>query len=154
METGGERGSGLRRSIDLARSDAWKRDPAFREPHRRGEVLVAAVMSTLLKMWTSRLAALTSSRGADAARVAEEGSKSAYHLLHMIVRGIDYMPPIELEFRDVVDAVLKADEVVAPELTDISTAPQSRRRSRSSTSSWTPLASSTSRMASRPCTSG
>ena len=42
IETGGERGSGLRRSIDLARSDAWKADPAYREPHRRGEVLVAA----------------------------------------------------------------------------------------------------------------
>ena len=59
-ETGGERGSGLRRSIDLARSDAWKTDPAYREAHRRGEVLVAAVMSTLLKMWTGRLTALIS----------------------------------------------------------------------------------------------
>ena len=114
-ETGGERGSGLRRSIDLPHSDAWKRDPAFREPHRRGEVLVAAVMNTLLKMWTSRLEALTSSRGADAARVAEEGSKSAYHLLHMLVRAIDYLPPIELEFKDVVDSVVKADEIVAPD---------------------------------------
>ena len=49
--------------------------------------------------------ALISARGADAARVAEEGAKSAYHLLHMFVRGIDYMPPIELEFKDVVDSV-------------------------------------------------
>ena len=114
-ETRGERGSGLRRSIDLPHSDAWKADPAFQEAHRRGEVLVAAVLSTLLKMWTSRLEALTSARGADAARVAEEGSKSAYHLLHMLVRGIDYMPPIELEFEDVVDAIVKADEIVAPD---------------------------------------
>ncbi len=114
-ETGGERGSGLRRSIDLPRTEAWKSDPAYREPHRRGEVLVAAVMNTLLKMWTSRLASLTSARGADAERVAEEGSKSAYHLLHMVVRGIDYMPPIELEFKDVVDSIVKADEIMAPD---------------------------------------
>jgi len=114
-ETGGERGSGLRRSIDLARSDAWKVDPAYREAHRRGEVLVAAVMSTLLKMWTGRLTALISPRGADAARVVEEGAKSADHLLHMFVRGIDYMPPIELEFKDVIDSVIKADEIVAPD---------------------------------------
>jgi hypothetical protein len=114
-ETGGERGSGLRRSIDLQRSDAWTADPAFREPHRRGEVLVGAVMNTLLKMWTSRLAALTGARGADAARVVEEGSKSASHLLHMVVRGIDYMPPIELEFKDVIDSIVRADEIVAPD---------------------------------------
>ena len=33
----------------------------------------------------------------------------------MVVRGIDYMPPIELEFKDVVDSIVKADEIVAPD---------------------------------------
>ncbi len=115
IETTGERGSSLRRSIDLDASPAWKDDPAFQEPHRRGEVLVAGVMRTLLRMWTARLEALIGPHGADAARVVEEGAKSATHLLGMFVRGIDYMPPIELEFKDVVDSVLRADEIVAPD---------------------------------------
>ena len=33
----------------------------------------------------------------------------------MFVRGIDYMPPVELEFKDVVDSIIKADEIVAPD---------------------------------------
>jgi hypothetical protein len=113
--SGGQRGSGIRRSITLERSAAWREQRAFLEPHRRGEVLVAAVMGTLLRMWTRRLKALVSGSGADRARVAEEGSKAAGHLLHMVLRGIDYMPPVELEFEDVVDSILKADEVVSPD---------------------------------------
>jgi hypothetical protein len=33
----------------------------------------------------------------------------------MILRAIDYMPPVELEFEDVIDCILTADEVVAPD---------------------------------------
>jgi len=111
----GERGSGLRRSIGLEPSRAWRRLREFEEPHRRGEVFVAAVMQTMLKMWAERLVAITSSSGADRSRVVEEGSTAAAHLLQMLLRGIDYMPPLELEFEDVLDAVLTADEVVAPD---------------------------------------
>jgi len=108
-----DRGGGLRRSIELEPSPAWRLDPAFAEPHRRGEVLVAAVMHTLLRMWTERLTALIGPRGADRDRVVEEGVKAADHLLHMMVRAIDFMPPVELEFEDVLDAVLQADEIIA-----------------------------------------
>jgi hypothetical protein len=112
--SGGERGSGIRRSIDLDATE-WRKKRAFLEPHRRGEILVAAVMGTLLRMWSKRLTALLGGRRADRARVAEEGAKAAGHLLRMVVRGIDYMPPVELEFEDVVDSILKADEIVAPD---------------------------------------
>ncbi|HEY5708012.1 MAG TPA: hypothetical protein VIS51_01295 [Solirubrobacterales bacterium] len=109
------RGSGLRRSIELKPSRAWRRMREFEEPHRRGEVFVAAVMQTMLKMWAERLVAITAPSGADRSRVVEEGSTAAAHLLQMLFRGIDYMPPVELEFEDVLDAVLTADEVVAPD---------------------------------------
>lgn len=111
----GERGSGLRRSVELAPSTAWREMRAFQEVHRRGEVLVAAVMRTMLSMWHERLEPITGPDGADSERVVEEGTKAAGHLLRMMIRGLDYMPPVELEFEDVVDAVLKADEVVAPD---------------------------------------
>jgi hypothetical protein len=112
---GSERGSGIRRSIELKPSGEWRGRPEFVEPHRRGEVIVASVMATLLRMWTQRLKPLRVAPRIDRARVAEEGAKAATHLLGMVLRGIDYMPPVELEFEDVIDSVLKADEVVAPD---------------------------------------
>jgi hypothetical protein len=110
-----DRGSGLRRSVEREPGDAWRKDPAFLEPHLRGEILVAAVMRTHLVMWSERLGGLGDEAKADRARVAEEGAKAAAHLLGMMIRGIDYMPPVELEFEDVLDSVLKADEVLAPD---------------------------------------
>ena len=53
--------------------------------------------------------------GLDAGRVAEEGVKSAKHLLAMLLRALDYLPPIELEFADVIDSVLTADRRLAPD---------------------------------------
>ena len=113
--TSGERGQALRRSVALAPSEAWKEDPAFEEPHRRGEVLVAAVMRTLISMWRARLAALIADERLDRARAAEEGAKAAAHLLGMAIRAIDYCPPVEFEFADFIDAVLVSDAVVAPD---------------------------------------
>lgn len=113
----GQRGSGIRRSVALlvAPSGAWRAERAFVEPHRRGEIVVAAVMGALLRIWVARLAPLLSDKGVDRARVAEEGATAAEHLLRMVLRGVDYMPPVELEFEDVLDSILKADEVVAPD---------------------------------------
>lgn len=110
-------GSGaLRRSVDLEPSRTIRDDPQFAEAHRRGEILVAAAMRTLLAIWTKRLESLIDEEtGADRERVAEEGTKAAEHLLRMLVRGIDYMPPLDLEFEDALDSVLSADEVVAPD---------------------------------------
>jgi hypothetical protein len=107
----------LRWSALLAAGTDWKKDPRFAEPHRRSEVLVAAFMQTLIAMWVGRLAPLSVAADGtlDAARVAEEGVKSAQHLLGMLLRALDYLPPVDLEFADVLDAVLTADRRLAPD---------------------------------------
>ena len=113
--TTGVRGSALRRSRQLPVGDAWRSDPAFEEPHRRGEVLVAAVIDALVGMWMRRLRALEHQGAVDRERAAEEGAKAAAHLLTMVIRSLDYAPAIELAFEDVLDAVIVADEVIAPD---------------------------------------
>jgi hypothetical protein len=111
------RGGGLRRSVEMTPTKAW-RDPRNRqweEPHRRGEVLAAAVMQTFLYMWTRRLEPLISKDGTlDRVRAAEEGSRAARHLLEMVIRAIDYCPPVEFEFEDFLAAILVSDQEVAP----------------------------------------
>jgi hypothetical protein len=113
--TSGVRGSALRRSLELPTGGAWRDDPIFEEVHRRGEVIVAAMMTALLRMWSGRLEALIYRGGLDRNRAAEEGAKAAAHLLQMAIRAIDYAPSVELEFEDFLDAMLVADEVVAPD---------------------------------------
>jgi hypothetical protein len=110
-----DRATALRRSVELPATTEWQTDPAFADPHRLGEVLVAAVMHTLVRVWSERIADFKSNRGMDADRVAEEGAKAAGHVLAMCLRALDYMPPVELEYSDVVDSILTADERVAPE---------------------------------------
>lgn len=106
----------LRRSVDLPANDGWKADPAFAEPHRRAEVLVAAFLQTFVAIWAGRLEPLrTHGGGLDANRVAEEGVKAARHMLGMVLRALDYLPPVELEFGDVIDAVVTADQRLAPD---------------------------------------
>jgi hypothetical protein len=105
----------LRRSVDIEPGRAWQGNPAFGEAHRRAEVLVAVFMRTFLTFWTNRLTPLDDTGGLDVARVAEEGTKSAEHLLGMLLRALDYLPPVELEFGDVIDAVITADLRLAPD---------------------------------------
>jgi hypothetical protein len=111
------RGVGLRRSVGLKPTTAW-RNPARREweePHRRGEILVAAVLHTFLQMWTERLEALTQAGTLDRGRTAEEGALAASHLLQMAIRAIDYCPPVEFEFEDFLAAMLTADAELEPD---------------------------------------
>jgi hypothetical protein len=83
----------------------------FSEPHRRGELLVAAMLEAFVLVWQARLGPLlsTSTGPLDRERVVEEGAEAAQHLLHLAVRGIDYTPPVHLTFRDYLSAVLTAD---------------------------------------------
>ncbi|HWM05848.1 MAG TPA: hypothetical protein VNP92_26195 [Actinophytocola sp.] len=106
----------LRRSVKLEANDRWITDATFAEPHRRAEVLVAAFLQTFVAIWAGRLEPLrTDGGGLDTSRVAEEGVKSARHLLGMLLRALDYLPPVELEFADVIAAVVTADQRLAPD---------------------------------------
>ena len=111
------RGGGLRRSVGLRPTKVWK-DPRrldWQEPHRRGEILVAAILQTFLRIWTSRLEALHQAGTLDRARTAEEGALAATHILEMSIRAIDYCPPVEFEFEDFLAAMLTSDEAVVPD---------------------------------------
>ncbi|WP_347978025.1 hypothetical protein [Microbacterium sp. ProA8] len=103
----------------------WAKRPEFLEPHRRGEVLVAIAFDLLIEIWHKRLQAVlsrpngetASGRGItiDRARAAEEGARAASQLLTMLIRGLDYLPPVEFDFGDLLNAVLLADNEVVPD---------------------------------------
>ena len=111
----------LRQSALQPPPPGWDTSPAYLEPHRRGEVLVAVVIDVLIDIWVRRLEPLLAPDGErrprtlDRKRAAEEGAKAAGHLLTMLIRGLDYLPPVEFEFGDLLDAVILADEEVAPD---------------------------------------
>jgi hypothetical protein len=122
----------LRRSVGLAPNpDLMKH---MEEPHERGEILVAAVMHSFMKVWHARLAGkykdsvvkpasengeaaapAPSTRRVDAWRVAEEGAKAAQHLLTMVIRAIDYLPPAHVEFKDFLMAMITSDWQTCPD---------------------------------------
>lgn len=110
----------LRRSAMEPPPQNWADLPEYLEPHNRGEVLVAVVLDVLVDIWSARLEALFSdpdkpTATLDRARAAEEGAKAASQLLTMMIRGIDYLPPAEFEFEDLLEAVLLADVAVVPD---------------------------------------
>lgn len=110
----GSRG-GLRRSAGLEPPADWRTSPMWEESHRRGEVLVAAVLDTLIGLWVARLKPLVHDGRVDRDRVCEEGAKAAEHLLRMCLRSIDYLPPVDFDFEDFVGAALLADAEVSPD---------------------------------------
>jgi hypothetical protein len=106
----------LRRSVDIAPDRNILKRLEFGEEHRRGEVLVAAVMRAFLFAWVERIKDLGDSRNPTGLvglrRVAEEGADIADILLTMTIRGIDYTPPIHITFGDFLSAILTADTEV------------------------------------------
>jgi len=111
------RGDALRRSAEMGPDRKWMKDAEFEEPHRRGEVFVAAVMNGFLEVWTARLEA---AKAPDQTkhmrqRVAEEGSDIAAALVTMWIRALDYMPPVHMEFGDALSAAITADSEVRPD---------------------------------------
>src|SRR5262249_10785894 len=108
-EVSGVRNGVLRRSAVLKPSRDYISKPEFAEPHRRGELLVAAMMNAFLHVWVSRLEARHGRY-----RIVEEGACAADHLLTMSIRAIDYCPPTDIEFRDFLSALLTADTELRP----------------------------------------
>ena len=112
--TGLARVNALRRSVMLDPDDVTGAE--FQEPHRRGEVLVAAVMQAFVDAWTARLKSSGTATGPYLSidRVVEEGAAIADALLTMAIRAVDYTPPIHIDFADYLSALLTADTEVRP----------------------------------------
>ena len=111
------RGDALRRSVALAPGKPYMSMSEFQEPHRRGELLVAAVLNAFLDVWLARLAKIGPiSRGKkDRSIVRDEGARVAGHLLTMAIRALDYCPPTDLTFSDYLSALLTIDREVVPD---------------------------------------
>jgi hypothetical protein len=109
------RGEALRQSARLTPSKEYLAREEFFEPHRRGEVLVAAMMNAFLEVWSERLEALGRAGPLDRGRVAEEGANAADYLLTMAIRALDYSMPVHMEFGDYLSALLTADREIRPD---------------------------------------
>ena len=111
------RGDALRRSAEIQPGPAWLEEAEFLEPHRRGEILVAAVMNGFIEAWTARLQAAKAPEQKSHAlrRVAEEGADLAAALATLWIRALDYMPPVHATFGDALSAAITADIEVRPD---------------------------------------
>jgi hypothetical protein len=92
------------------------------EPHQRGALLVAAVFDALLAIYRSRTNDLfriyTGGTGVlkpgaihpDLVhRLAQEATRAARHVLHMCIRALDYLPPVDLTFGEYLRGLITAD---------------------------------------------
>lgn len=116
-ELEGARVDALRRSIKLKPKPNLLDSPEFQEEHARGEVFVAAMMQTFLKIWLRRISVLGTFGGDkyNLDMVVEEGAKAAENLLTMAIRALDYCPPVDLLFGDFLTAFLTADAEAVPD---------------------------------------
>ena len=94
----------LRRPVDLRPSRKILERREFQDPHRRGEVLVAAVLRAYLELWDAQSSG--SVRRADA---VEQGAAWADYTLTALIRSLDYCPPVDVTFGDFLSATLTAD---------------------------------------------
>lgn len=116
-ELSGLHGSSLRRSIKLKPDPELLNTAEYQEEHRRGEILVAAMLHGFVDVFKRRLITL----GRDAkgrlpgVRVAEEGADIAGRMLTMAIRALDYLPPTDLEFGDFLSALITSDLEIKPD---------------------------------------
>ena len=105
------RGEPLRQSLRLKPSTGYLELPEFQPPHRRGEILVAAMLNSFLSVFDKRIQALDSSDSGllDLERVVEEAAKAADHLLTIAIRALDYCMPVHLTFSGYLSALLTSD---------------------------------------------
>lgn len=111
------RGRVLRRSVELPPSRRLLERPEFQEPHRRGEVLVAAMLDAFLTTWAARARDIVDTRTGTVSRdrAVEDGALAAERLLQGAIRALDYAPPVDLELGDFLSALLTADREIQPD---------------------------------------
>lgn len=117
------RGDALRRSVMIDPASDILERPEFDEPHRRGEVFSAAVLNAFVGVWNDRIVGVGQGDGLGTLatgryslrRVAEEGAAVADYLATMLIRALDYMPPVHVLFGDVLSAMLTADVEIRPD---------------------------------------
>jgi hypothetical protein len=116
-EMAGVRGGALRNSARLEPDKHMLEQSEFTEPHRRGEVLVAAVIRGFVDAWATRIesSAVPGQERFSVRRVAEEGADIADSLITMWIRALDYMPPVHVTFSDALSAALTADTEARPD---------------------------------------
>ncbi len=93
VESGAGRVNALRRSV-LLEPDVRALDQVeFGEPHRRGEILIAATMRAFVDAWIRRLEAPeeTKTEFIELRRVVDEGADVARTLLTMAIRALSYV---------------------------------------------------------------
>lgn len=132
----GERG-GLREAIGAYDPTTGKWTPVdptgkeyedHQEPHAHGSILVAAVFDALLSIYERRTEDLVriATNGTGVlqlgaihpdlvARLADEATKSASHVLRMCIRALDYCPPTDITFGEYLRAVITADFDLVPD---------------------------------------
>ena len=116
-ELEGVRGKPLRASAEIEPTRKLKDTAEYLEPHRRGELFVAAVLRGFISVWSTRVlrSGADNAREYPVSRVAEEGADIADRLATMWIRAIDYMPPVHLVFGDALSAALTADFELRPD---------------------------------------
>jgi len=114
-EIGNSRGQALRESLKIKPDKAALTKAEYQEPHRRGELLVAAVMRTVLKIAKHRALSVGVGSDADncrrvsAKQLAESYAKAARDMLNLCIRGLDYLVPVHVSFHHYLAAILTAD---------------------------------------------
>jgi len=101
------------------------RHAGITEPHKRGQILVAAVFDTVVTIYdrrTADLLRLAGRRRGDTdlppelvARLAEEAARAAEQVLRMCIRGLDYLPPVDVTFGEYLRAIVTADADLVPD---------------------------------------
>jgi hypothetical protein len=100
----------LREPFVGAIPENWQQFP---EPHARGAVVVGAVLRAVQKLWSER-----NNRFGEAQSLhqkAESGSIVATRVLRMVIRGLSYMPPVDVGWRDLLRGIIAADLDMVPE---------------------------------------
>ena len=121
------RGAALRSAI-RDRERTPDRFMAATEPHERGACFVAAVFDAYLDGYQAAIADLLriATRGTGVLpegklhpdlveRVASEAVNTADHFLAIVVRALDYLPPVDVTFSDVIRAIVTSDAVLHPD---------------------------------------
>ena len=105
------RGQPLRQSLLIKPSPKYLKDSSFEEPHRRGEILVAAVLNAFVHMFDARVKSLdpTNQGQYNLSRVVEEAAKASQHLMTIVIRALDYCMPVHLTFSDYLSALMTSD---------------------------------------------